>query len=108
MQKKKKSPRDPETIHPDTCFIPQEQARLTEICIDSLHDLPDKKKTKRPNPTLQEINEDDEYEYTRLPLPHSVLNACEASFKVADEKWEKASTDFFEDTAFMGLLCHHD
>ncbi|KAF8191905.1 hypothetical protein K438DRAFT_1919325 [Mycena galopus ATCC 62051] len=107
-QKKKKSPRDPEKTHPDTRFIPEEQARLTEIYVDSLRNLPDKKKTKRPKPTLQEIDEDDEYEYARLPLPRSVLDACEASFKAADEKREKASTDFFEDTALMGLLCRHD
>ncbi|KAF8207995.1 hypothetical protein K438DRAFT_1754740 [Mycena galopus ATCC 62051] len=75
--KKKKSPRDPEKTHPDTRFIPEEQARLTEIYVDSLRSLPDKKKTKRPKPTLQEIDEDDEYEYTRLPLPRSVLDASQ-------------------------------
>ncbi|KAJ6558869.1 hypothetical protein DFH09DRAFT_1485992 [Mycena vulgaris] len=107
-QKKKKSPRDPEKTHPDTRFIPEEQARLTEIYVDGLRGLPEKNKTKRPKPTLQEIDEDDEYEFARLPLLRSVLDACEASFKAADEKREKASTDFFEDTALMGLLCRHD
>ncbi|KAF8157561.1 hypothetical protein K438DRAFT_1549842, partial [Mycena galopus ATCC 62051] len=48
MQKKKKSPRDPEKTYPDTWFIPEEQTRLTEIYVDSLPNLPDKKKTKRP------------------------------------------------------------
>ncbi|KAF8207303.1 hypothetical protein K438DRAFT_2084583 [Mycena galopus ATCC 62051] len=33
---------------------------------------------------------------------------CEASFKAADEKREKASTEFFEDTALMALLCCHN
>ncbi|KAF8135926.1 hypothetical protein K438DRAFT_1922849 [Mycena galopus ATCC 62051] len=107
-QKKKKLPRDPEKTHPDTRFIPEEQARLSEIYVNSLRSIPDKKKTKRPKPMLQEIDEDDEYEYARLPLPCSVLDACEASFKAADEKREKASTDFFGDTALMGLLCRHD
>ncbi|KAJ7744004.1 hypothetical protein B0H14DRAFT_3097169 [Mycena olivaceomarginata] len=31
-----------------------------------------------------------------------------ASFKAADEKRVKASTDFFEDTGLMALLCRHD
>ncbi|KAF8132707.1 hypothetical protein K438DRAFT_1642096, partial [Mycena galopus ATCC 62051] len=105
-QKKKKSLQDPEKTHPDTRFIPEEQARQTEIYVDGLCDVPDKK-TKRPKPMLQEINDNDEYEYARLPLPRSVLDACEALFKAADEKREKASTDFFEDTALMGLLCRH-
>ncbi|KAJ6591791.1 hypothetical protein DFH09DRAFT_1073649 [Mycena vulgaris] len=45
------------------------------------------------------------------PLPQkkrTVLDRYEASFKAADEKQEKASTEFFEDTAIMGLLCRHD
>jgi hypothetical protein len=29
-------------------------------------------------------------------------------FKAADEKREKASTQFFSDTGLMALLCHHD
>ncbi|KAJ7670406.1 hypothetical protein B0H14DRAFT_2274265, partial [Mycena olivaceomarginata] len=41
-------------------------------------------------------------------LPRSVLDRCEVSFKAAEEKWEKASTNFFEDTALMALVCLHD
>ncbi|KAJ6607282.1 hypothetical protein B0H10DRAFT_2307084, partial [Mycena sp. CBHHK59/15] len=52
--------------------------------------------------------EEDGYEHERLLLPRSVLNGCEASFKAADEKRQKASTEFFEDTALMALVCCHD
>jgi Kyakuja-Dileera-Zisupton transposase len=52
--------------------------------------------------------EEDAYEHPELRLPRSVLDGCEASFKAADEKREKASTEFFEDTAIMALLCRHD
>jgi hypothetical protein len=38
----------------------------------------------------------DSYEHEDLLLPRSVLDRRKASFKAADEKWEKASTDFFE------------
>ncbi|KAJ6570606.1 hypothetical protein DFH09DRAFT_1246915 [Mycena vulgaris] len=55
--------------------------------------------------TLEEV--EDGYE-PGLLLPRSVLDGCEASFKAADEKREKASTKFFEDTVIMGLLCRHD
>ncbi|KAJ7657597.1 hypothetical protein B0H17DRAFT_856090, partial [Mycena rosella] len=30
------------------------------------------------------------------------------SFKAADERCEKASTQFYDNTAFMVLLCRHD
>ncbi|KAJ6524780.1 hypothetical protein B0H19DRAFT_1214956 [Mycena capillaripes] len=52
--------------------------------------------------------EEDGYEHERLLLPRSVLDGCEASFKAADEKRQKASTEFFEDTALMALVCRHD
>ncbi|KAJ7873548.1 hypothetical protein B0H14DRAFT_3438323 [Mycena olivaceomarginata] len=52
--------------------------------------------------------DEDGYEHEDLLLPRSVLDGCEASFKAADEKREKASTDFFEDTALMALVCRHD
>ncbi|KAJ7240316.1 hypothetical protein B0H12DRAFT_1024705, partial [Mycena haematopus] len=107
-QKKKKSPRDPLKTHPDTHFIPEEQAARTEEYVDSIRNTSDKNEKRRKRPVVQEVDEDDGYEYSRLPLPRSVLDACEASFKAADEKREKASTEFFEDTALMGLLCRHD
>jgi hypothetical protein len=37
-----------------------------------------------------------------------VLDGCEASFTAADAAREKASTQFFDDTALMALLCRHD
>ena len=51
--------------------------------------------------------EDDGYE-GHLWIPTSVLDGCEASFTAADAAREKASTQFFDDTALMALLCHHD
>ncbi|KAF7334360.1 hypothetical protein MSAN_02375400 [Mycena sanguinolenta] len=93
-QKKRKSPRDPPRTHPDTHFVPEEQCARTEEYVDGVR--------------VQEVDEEDGYEYAQLPLPRSVLDACEASFKAADEKRQKTSTDFFDDTALMALLCRHD
>ncbi|KAJ7327954.1 hypothetical protein DFH08DRAFT_710067 [Mycena albidolilacea] len=110
-QKKKKSPRDPQKTHPDTHFVPEHTAALTEEYVEYARDTKSTAKEKRHKPaTVQEVEEEaeDGYEFERLPLPRSVLDGCEASFKAADEKREKASTEFFEDTALMGLLCRHD
>ena len=52
-------------------------------------------------------NEEDGYEGD-LHVPTSVLDGCEASFTAADAARQKASTQFFDDTALMALLCHHD
>ena len=38
----------------------------------------------------------------------SVLNDCSESFESADEKQQKACTQFFPDTGVMALLCCHD
>ncbi|EIN04930.1 hypothetical protein PUNSTDRAFT_32763, partial [Punctularia strigosozonata HHB-11173 SS5] len=43
-----------------------------------------------------------------IKLPNSVLDGCESSFKAADEARKKASTQFFDDTALMALVCRHD
>jgi Kyakuja-Dileera-Zisupton transposase len=53
------------------------------------------------------LNEEDGYEGD-LRVPTSVLDGCEASFTAADAAREKASTQFFDDTALMALLCRHD
>ncbi|KAI6006266.1 hypothetical protein F5J12DRAFT_905739 [Pisolithus orientalis] len=38
----------------------------------------------------------------------SVLKGCNESFTAADERCQKASTQFFSDTGVMALLCCHD
>lgn len=43
-----------------------------------------------------------------IRVPNSVLDGCERSFTAADETREKASAQFFDSTALMGMLCHHD
>jgi hypothetical protein len=43
-----------------------------------------------------------------MPIPRSVLEECTESFLAADEARNKASTQFFDDTGVMALLCWHD
>ncbi|KAJ7708199.1 hypothetical protein B0H17DRAFT_1156047 [Mycena rosella] len=106
-QKKRKSPRDPPRTHPKTHFVPEEDAARTEAYVDKVWQV-EEKRAKRQKAMEDALEAEDGYEHPELLLPRSVLDGCEASFKAADEKREKASTEFFEDTAIMGLLCRHD
>ncbi|KAI6016833.1 hypothetical protein BKA83DRAFT_4059403 [Pisolithus microcarpus] len=52
-------------------------------------------------------NEDDVFE-EGMRITTSVLKGCNESFTAADERRQKASTQFFSDTGVMALLCRHD
>ncbi|EGN93466.1 hypothetical protein SERLA73DRAFT_126659 [Serpula lacrymans var. lacrymans S7.3] len=43
-----------------------------------------------------------------MAIPKLVLDGCADSFLAADEKREKASTNFLADTGLMALLCRHN
>ncbi|KAJ7897890.1 hypothetical protein B0H14DRAFT_3424750 [Mycena olivaceomarginata] len=76
--------------HPDTHFVPEHTATQTEEYVEYARDTKNTAKEKRHKPaTVQEVEEEAE---------------DGQSFKAADEKREKASTEFFEDTALMGLF----
>ncbi|KAL0564634.1 hypothetical protein V5O48_017411 [Marasmius crinis-equi] len=94
---KTKSARDPVKEHPETVFVPETIVKEMEDHIDS---------TRGTNIT-QESEEEDGYE-PGLRVPRSALNGCEASFTAADERQTKSSTQFFNATALMALMCHHD
>lgn len=63
-------------------------------------------RTRRP-PKPKASTDNDAME-PGMSLPTSVLDDCGNSFIAADEKREKASTQFFADTGIMSLLCRHD
>ncbi|KAJ6465260.1 hypothetical protein C8R45DRAFT_1106910 [Mycena sanguinolenta] len=67
----------------------------------------DQSKSKKSRKVV-DIEVDDGFEHPALPVPKSVLDDCEASFKAADEKRVKSSTQFFDDTGLMALNCRHD
>ncbi|KAJ7794405.1 hypothetical protein B0H14DRAFT_3496998 [Mycena olivaceomarginata] len=109
-QKKKKSPRDPPKNHPDTHFIPEEQVVRTEAYVDGVRNVPhNSARTRKRRAGVQAVEEEEDgYEHERLLLPRSILDRCEASFKAANEKRQKASTEFFENIALMALHLPHD
>ncbi|KAJ7080331.1 hypothetical protein C8R44DRAFT_894812 [Mycena epipterygia] len=111
-QKRRTSASDPPRRHPCTHFVPEADAKATDAYVNETRGSfgpaePQSKKSKTKTPSPAEETEDG-YEHPDLLLPRSVFDACEASFKAADEKRAKASTDFFDDTGLMALLCRHD
>ncbi|KAJ3735638.1 hypothetical protein DFJ43DRAFT_1129945 [Lentinula guzmanii] len=83
--------RDPQRTHPNTVFIAEEDVEAWENFVAEV----------RPSRPMKDFED-------RLKVPGDVLDDCEKSFTAADGTREKASTQFFDSTALMGLLCHHD
>ncbi|KAG6822155.1 hypothetical protein H0H92_015044, partial [Tricholoma furcatifolium] len=111
-QKHNRQLADPPLTHLRSVFIPEDHIQATARYVDSLRSSNpishacDKKRQKLDAP-----NEDDIYEHSRhgtLRVPKSVLDGCEDSFTAADSRRVKASTQFFDETALMAILCRHD
>ncbi|KAJ7689373.1 hypothetical protein B0H14DRAFT_2652810 [Mycena olivaceomarginata] len=85
-----------------TCFVPEATAQKMD---EQVENICSPKPPKAKQPRAEE--EADRYE-GEMKVPWSVLNECESSFKAADEKREAASTQFFDDTGLMAILCRHD
>ncbi|KAE9387002.1 hypothetical protein BT96DRAFT_838301, partial [Gymnopus androsaceus JB14] len=87
-----KAGRDPPQIHLNTFFIPKAEVQAWKQLVDSVNE--DSDKTNHFEKGLQ--------------VPKSVLDGCLASFTAADDACIKGSTQFFDVTANMTLLCRHD
>ena len=92
--------RDSHRSHHDTCFLSEEQVKAME----------EKVKAARENHARRPAAPKDAEDVLEpgMGLPTSVLNDCNDSFVAADEKREKASTQYFSDTGIMSLICRHD
>jgi Kyakuja-Dileera-Zisupton transposase len=98
--KGKNNCKEPVNTHPETVFVPPELASSMEELVGDL-----RPSRKAGNTKQTEIP--DGYEES-MKVPISVLNECGESFLAADEKRQKASTQYFADTGIMALLCRHD
>ncbi|KAJ7107138.1 hypothetical protein C8R44DRAFT_542311, partial [Mycena epipterygia] len=108
-QRRNKGPHDPPKAHPNTHFIPEDLSAKMEEYVDGVRDTrPGGKRRKATVVAVEEEEDPDDFEHPKLRLPCSVLNGCESSFKAADERRQKASTQFYDNTALMALLCRHD
>ncbi|KAJ7773711.1 hypothetical protein DFH07DRAFT_952753 [Mycena maculata] len=103
-RRRKGSRRDPPRSHPRTVFVPEPTANKMSVYIEEVRPPT----ARAPAKCARQDEAEDEYEDVTLRVTRSVLDECKSSFKAADEKREKASTKFFDDTGLMGLLCRHD
>ncbi|KAK7032693.1 hypothetical protein R3P38DRAFT_2520826 [Favolaschia claudopus] len=101
-RRRTKGGRDPPISHPTSYFISESLANEMSDFVDSTR-LPRPRKKKQAR--VDEV--EDGFEGV-MKVPQSVLDECEASFKAADEKREKASTKYFDDTGLMAMVCRHD
>ncbi|KAG6904298.1 hypothetical protein DXG01_011117, partial [Tephrocybe rancida] len=102
-QKRNQQARDPPRMHPRTVF-------LLEQGLDAMEKYMDALRAHKPPPKKTKTTQDDEEDCIEggLHVPNSVLDGCKSGFTAADERRAKASTQFFDDTALMALLCRHD
>ncbi|KAG6847439.1 hypothetical protein H0H93_008097 [Arthromyces matolae] len=104
-QKRNKGSRDPVRIHPRSVFVPESDAERTAHYVESIR--PPRSATNKRQRNQDKEDKEDGFEGS-LKVPTSVLDACEAGFTAADDARVKASTQFFDDTALMAILCRHD
>ncbi|KAJ7657014.1 hypothetical protein B0H17DRAFT_1146039 [Mycena rosella] len=105
QKQRRRGARDPPHTHPNSVFVQEATADQMGVHVDEVR--PARGGSAKKARTQAE-EEDDKYEGASLKVPRSVLNECKSSFKAADDKREKASTKFFDDTGIMGILCRHD
>ncbi|KAK7056595.1 hypothetical protein VNI00_002311 [Paramarasmius palmivorus] len=103
-QKHNKQVPDHPTSYPKSVFIPEDIVKEMEARVELIR--PPRSHPK-PQPPGTDDDVPDGYEGP-LKVPISILDGCQDSFTAADERREKASTQFFDCTGLMGLLCRHD
>ncbi|KAI6108099.1 hypothetical protein F5141DRAFT_1189104 [Pisolithus sp. B1] len=86
----------------NTVFIPESEVKAMESFVEKQRGLSSRQHT------LAEGHQREDWVEDGMKIPTSVLDGCRDSFHAADEKQQKASTQFFADTGLMALLCHHD
>lgn len=80
---------------------------MAEQDVKAMEDFVEACRSHAPPQTSRQEDSGDRME-PGMQVPASVLNDCSDSFVAADEKRQKASTQFFADTGVMALLCRHD
>ncbi|KAF6744756.1 hypothetical protein DFP72DRAFT_1078101 [Ephemerocybe angulata] len=92
---------DPPLRHPRSVVLTEEEVLKAEEEVER------RRPSRQPPPIGNPTTTADKVE-RGMKVPASVLDACNDSFKAADEKRTKASTKYFADTGLMALLCRHD
>ncbi|KIK51699.1 hypothetical protein GYMLUDRAFT_132332, partial [Collybiopsis luxurians FD-317 M1] len=102
-----KSGCDPPQTHPQSFFIPKLEVMAWKMNVNATQSSKESvqpTKQKKPSKTSFTSDEVDHLE-DGMQVPKSILDGCLASFTVADEARVKGSTQFFDVTAQMAILC---
>ncbi|KAH8108985.1 hypothetical protein DFH11DRAFT_1691281 [Phellopilus nigrolimitatus] len=102
QQKRGQTDSGPVRRHPNTVFLDEELIRSMEREVEALRPARNKRARNAGPTNVTDAS------FKSLKLSNEILDECEASFKAADERRQKASTRFFSDTGLMALLCRHD
>jgi hypothetical protein len=97
----------PSTIMLSRGYLEQWERKIEEIRPPRPSRSGQKRKANESGEDHVDPTEDDKVE-PGLHAPNSTYDACRESFIAADEDRIKASTQYFEDTGIMALLCRHD
>ncbi|KAF8957681.1 hypothetical protein BDZ97DRAFT_1669429 [Flammula alnicola] len=111
-QKRNAGDKDLPREHPETVFVSETSTRHMEEYIETVHPSQSSARSKpvkrpRKDATTSAQEPEDGFDGP-MQVPRSVLATCQESFYAADEHRQKASTQFFSETALMALLCRHD
>ncbi|KAJ3513219.1 hypothetical protein NMY22_g15109 [Coprinellus aureogranulatus] len=88
---------------PRTVFLTVAEVEAARILVESA-----RPNTTHAQPSAKSAKDQSDNIEPGMKIPPSVLDACNESFTAADEKRQKASTQFFIDTGLMAILCRHD
>ncbi|KAL0571410.1 hypothetical protein V5O48_010561, partial [Marasmius crinis-equi] len=98
-QKHNKGSRNPPKQHPDMSFLLEQELEEMEAYVESIQ--PSKPKTS----TRTKLPLTEDYRIPFMKVPNSALADCKESFTATDDRRQKSSTQFFDCTGVMGLLC---
>ncbi|KAI6126518.1 hypothetical protein F5141DRAFT_997631 [Pisolithus sp. B1] len=91
-----------------TVFLSPEDIHAMECEVDGLQKSKSSNYRRRGQASKRNLGEEGEVFEEGMKITTSVLKGCNESFTAADERCQKASTQFFSDTGVMALLCRHD
>ncbi|KAH8115012.1 hypothetical protein DFH11DRAFT_1507975 [Phellopilus nigrolimitatus] len=102
QQKRGQTDSGPPYRHPNSVFLDERVVKAMEEEVETLRPM-----RNRSARNAGSVNTARAKSHP-LKVSNETLDECEASYKAADERRQKVSTQFFSDTGLMALLCRHD
>ncbi|KAH8113030.1 hypothetical protein DFH11DRAFT_1511011 [Phellopilus nigrolimitatus] len=102
QQKRGQTDSGPPYRHPNSVFLDEKAVKAMEEEVETLRPMRNRRARNAGSVDAARAKS------RSLKVSDETLDECEASYKAADERRQKASTRFFSDTGLMALLCRHD